>query len=154
MSVAIVDRWRGAWVTAGRQNGGMGLMKSLMIKVHKRSGDRFGGLDLLYLTTFGAKSGKERVSPLARFADGEDAWLVVASNAGSDRHPAWYHNLRAHPDQVWAEVNGRRIHVRAEELDEEHRRAALERIIAGQPRYAGYQRKTSRALPVLRLSAQ
>src|SRR3954453_1912811 len=107
----------------------MGFMKNLMIKVHKRSGDRFAGMDLLYLITVGAKSGKERVSPLARFADGDDAWLVVASNAGADRHPSWYHNLRAHPDQVWVETGGRRVHVRVEELDEERRRDALERVI-------------------------
>ncbi|GAA2584840.1 nitroreductase family deazaflavin-dependent oxidoreductase [Dactylosporangium fulvum] len=132
----------------------MGLVKNIMIKVHKRSGDRFAGMDLLYLTTVGAKSGKERVSPVARFADGDDAWLVVASNGGADRHPSWYHNLRAHPDQVWVEVGGRRIHARVEQLEGERRRAALERIVAGQPRFGGYQRKTDRALPVLRLSGE
>ena len=129
-------------------------MKNVMIKVHRRSGDRFAGMDLLYLTTIGAKSGKERVSPVARFADGDGAWLVVASNNGADRHPNWYHNLRAHPDQVWVEVSGQRFHARVEQLEGERRIAALERIVASQPRFGGYQRKTSRALPVLRLSGQ
>jgi deazaflavin-dependent oxidoreductase (nitroreductase family) len=132
----------------------MGLMKNLMIKLHKRSGDRFAGMDLLYLTTVGAKSGKQRVSPVARFADGDGAWLVVASNGGADRHPSWYHNLRAHPDQVWIEVSGQRIHARVERLEGQRRSAALDRIVASQPRFGGYQRKTSRTLPVLRLSGQ
>ncbi|HTJ35295.1 MAG TPA: nitroreductase/quinone reductase family protein [Dactylosporangium sp.] len=132
----------------------MGMMKNLMIRVHKRSGDRFQGMDLLYLTTVGAKSGHERVSPLARFDDGDGAWLVVASNAGANRNPSWYHNLRAHPDQVWIEVGGRRVHARVEQLEGERRSAALERIVAAQPRYGAYQRKTSRALPVIRLSGE
>jgi len=78
----------------------------------------------------------------------------VASNGGADRHPSWYHNLRAHPDQVWVEVSGRRIHARVEQLEGERRRAALERIVASQPRFGGYQRKTNRTLPVLRLSGR
>ena len=67
---------------------------------HRRSGDKFQGQDLLYLTTVGAKTGQKRQSTVARFPDGEDAWLVVASAGGSAHHPAWYHNIAAHPDQV------------------------------------------------------
>jgi deazaflavin-dependent oxidoreductase (nitroreductase family) len=73
-----------------------------MIKQHRRKGDRFQGMDLLYLTTVGAKTGQKRQNPVSRFPDGEDSWLVVASSAGAARHPAWYHNIAAHPDQVWA----------------------------------------------------
>jgi deazaflavin-dependent oxidoreductase (nitroreductase family) len=130
----------------------MGLMKNLMIGIHKRTGDRFAGMDLLYLTTVGARSGRERTSPVARFADGDDTWLVVASNNGAERHPAWYHNLKAHPDQVWIEHGGRKRAARAEELTGERREEALRRIVAAQPRFAGYLKKTSRALPVIRLS--
>jgi deazaflavin-dependent oxidoreductase (nitroreductase family) len=104
----------------------MGLVKNLMIKMHKRAGDHFNGMDLLYLTTVGAKSGQKRVSPVARFADGDDAWLVVASNGGAKRNPNWYHNLRAHPDQVWIEVQGRGTDRRAPlgRLATDHRGAA------------------------------
>jgi len=131
----------------------MGFVKNLMIKVHRRTGDRFMGMDLLYLTTVGAKSGQKRVSPVARFADGDDAWLVVASNGGAARHPSWYHNLKAHPDQVWMEVGGRTVPATVEELAGPRRDAAWERITASQPRFAGYAQKTTRALPVVRLSA-
>lgn len=129
----------------------MGMLQNLMIKLHKRTGDRFQGMNLLYLTTTGAQSGRQRRTPVARFADG-DGWLVVASNNGRARHPGWYHNIRAHPDQVWAEVSGRNVRVRAEKLDGPQRDAAWQQITAAQPRFAGYQRKTQRALPILRLS--
>jgi deazaflavin-dependent oxidoreductase (nitroreductase family) len=109
-------------------------------------------MDLLYLTTVGAKTGQKRQNAVSRFPDGEDAWLVVASSGGSARHPAWYHNIAAHPDQVWAEVAGRQLRVTAEQLTGSRRDEAWQRIIAEQPRYAGYQRKTDRVLPVIRLS--
>jgi deazaflavin-dependent oxidoreductase (nitroreductase family) len=73
-----------------------------MISWHRRSGDKLQGQDLLYLSTVGAKTGRKRQHAVARFPDGEDAWLVVSA-AGSAHHPAWYHNLAAHPDQVWIE---------------------------------------------------
>jgi deazaflavin-dependent oxidoreductase (nitroreductase family) len=131
----------------------MGFMKNVMIKVHRRSGDRFMGMDLLYLTTVGAKTGQKRQSPVARFPDGDDAWLVVASNGGSAHHPSWYHNLTAHPDQVWIEVAGRSMQATVEQLEGPRRDAAWQRITANQPRFAGYQQKTTRALPVIRLSS-
>jgi deazaflavin-dependent oxidoreductase (nitroreductase family) len=124
----------------------------MMVKLHRRSGDRFMGMDLLYLTTVGAKTGEKRLTPVARFPDGEGNWLVVASLAGSARNPGWYHNIAAHPDQVWIEASGRRSRVTVEQLDGERRERAWQQIVASQPRYAGYQRKTDRVLPVIRLS--
>jgi deazaflavin-dependent oxidoreductase (nitroreductase family) len=130
----------------------MGFVKNVMIKLHRRTGDRFMGMDLLYLTTVGAKTGQQRQSPVARFPDGDDAWLDVASNAGSSRHPSWYHNLMAHPDQVSIEVAGRSVHATVEQLEGTRRDDAWQRIAASQPRFAGYQRKTVRTMPIVRLS--
>jgi deazaflavin-dependent oxidoreductase (nitroreductase family) len=130
----------------------MGFMKNLMIKMHRRSGDRFQGMDLLYLTTVGAKTGQKRLSPIARFPDGDNAWFVVASNGGASRNPSWYHNLMAHPDQVWIEVEGRSFPVMVEQLEGSPRDAAWQRIVAAQPRFGGYQKKTDRDLPVIRLT--
>src|SRR5579859_6312014 len=87
-----------------------GMMKA-MASWHRRSGDKFQGMDLLYLTTVGAKNGEKRQSTVSRFPDGDDAWLVVASAGGMVSNPAWYHNIAAHPDQVWIEVGGRKLHV-------------------------------------------
>jgi len=119
---------------------------------HRRSGDKLQGMDLLYLTTVGAKSGQKRQSTLARFADGDDAWLVVASAGGSARHPAWYHNIAAHPDQVWVEFGGHEMRVTPTQLEGDARAQAWQRITQRQPRYAGYERKTDRAIPVIRLA--
>ncbi len=124
-----------------------------MTRWHRRSGDKFQGQDLLYLTTIGAKTGQKRQSTVARFPDGENAWLVVASAAGSAHHPAWYHNIAAHPDQVWVEFGGRQMRVTPAQLDGDARAQAWQRITRAQPRYAGYQRKTDRAIPVIRLSS-
>ena len=129
----------------------MGFVKNLMIKLHRRTGDRFMGMDLLYLTTVGAKTGQKRQSPVARFPDGDNAWLVVASNNGSSHHPSWYHNLMAHPDQVWIDVEGRSVQATVEQLEGSARDAAWQRIVASQPRFAGYQQRTDRVLPVVRL---
>jgi deazaflavin-dependent oxidoreductase (nitroreductase family) len=124
----------------------------LMTSWHRRSGDKFQGMDLLYLTTVGAKSGQKREVAVARFPDGEDSWLVVASAAGSAHHPAWYHNIAAHPDQVWIEFGGRQMRVTPTQLEGDARAQAWQRITQMQPRYASYEKKTDRAIPVIRLA--
>ncbi|HSZ49037.1 MAG TPA: nitroreductase family deazaflavin-dependent oxidoreductase [Streptosporangiaceae bacterium] len=128
-----------------------GIMR-LMTSWHRRSGDKFQGMDLLYLTTVGAKSGQKRQSTVARFADGDDAWLVVASAGGSAHHPAWYHNIAAHPDQVWIEFGGQQMRVTPEQLDGDARAQAWQRITQSQPRYTNYEKKTDRDIPVIRLA--
>lgn len=55
------------------------------------------GLPTVRLTTTGAKSGKERTVPVMGLQDSE-RWILIASNWGTDSHPAWYHNLRANPE--------------------------------------------------------
>ncbi len=105
-----------------------------MTNWHRRSGDKFQGMDLLYLTTVGAKSGQKRQSTVTRFEDGDDAWLVVASAGGAAHHPAWYHNIAAHPDQVWIEFAGKELRVNAAQLDGDARAHAWQRITESQPR--------------------
>jgi deazaflavin-dependent oxidoreductase (nitroreductase family) len=118
--------------------------------VHRLSGNRFGGNPVAYLTTVGARSGQQRKSALMVFADGDDAWLIVASRAGSADHPAWFYNLAKSPEGE-LEVGGRKVAVTAETLSGEERTTAWERVSREQPRYADYQQKTDRELPVLRL---
>lgn len=124
----------------------------MMAAWHRRSGDRFQGMDLLYLTTVGAKTGQRRQVAVARVSDEDDAWLVVASAGGSAHHPGWYHNIAAHPDQVWIEFGGRQLRVIPAQLDGDARAQAWERVTKAVPRFAGYERATDRRLPVIRLS--
>ena len=124
----------------------------VMTMWHRRSGDKFQGMDVLYLTTVGAKSGEKRQATVARFPDGDDAWLVVASASGSVHHPAWYHNIAAHPDQVWVEFGGRQQRVTPTQLEGDAREQAWQRITKEQPRFSSYERKTDRAMPVIRLT--
>jgi deazaflavin-dependent oxidoreductase (nitroreductase family) len=137
---------------AGSSNALTRFMTKMMNRWHRRSGDKFLGMDLLYLTTVGAKSGEKRQSTVSRFPDSERSWLVIASSGGSARHPGWYHNIAAHPDQVWAEVGGQHYQVTAEQLEGDERAQAWQTITESQPRYAGYQGKTDRSIPVIRLS--
>lgn len=106
---------------------------------------------VLLLTTVGAKSGQVRQTMLCWFADGDDAWLIVASAGGSARHPAWYRNLAANPDKIWIEVGKRKLKVRPESLRGDEREAAWQRIVTQSPGYATYQQKTDRVIPIVRL---
>jgi deazaflavin-dependent oxidoreductase (nitroreductase family) len=64
----------------------------------------------------------------------------------------WYYNLAAHPDQVQIEIKGRKIPVVAEQLEGAEREAAWKQIITTTPRFATYEQKTDRAIPVIRLT--
>ena len=91
------------------------------------------------LETKGAKSGKRRRNAIIYFHDGDDI-IVVASNAGAPRHPAWYHNLRADPD-----VSFGGIPVRATVIADEDRCRRLwvlaDRVF---PAFASYRRDAAR----------
>lgn len=119
---------------------------------------RLRGGRLLSLITVGAKSGRTHTVPLGWFpagdsptSGGENAWLIVASYAGAARHPAWYVNMAKNPDKIWIEVDKRKLKVRAESLKGAEREAAWRRIVAAAPNYSGYQTKTDREIPVVRL---
>src|SRR5215471_12287732 len=114
------------------------LMMPIMVRIHRHGGDKFQGMDLLYITTTGAQSGHSRTNPVARFDDSAGGWFVVASAGGATEHPGWYHNVVKHPDQVWVEVSGARHHVNVEQLAGDQRAAAWRQITTAQPRFAGY----------------
>jgi deazaflavin-dependent oxidoreductase (nitroreductase family) len=123
----------------------------VMTFIHRRRGDRFRGRPVLYLTTVGARTGQRRHNPVGRFEDGQDGWLVVASFGGAAQHPGWYHNIVAHPDQVWVEVAGTTHRVHAEQLGGPDRERAWALITEQSPSFLDYEQQTDRELPVLRL---
>ncbi len=124
-----------------------------LIRRYRRKGGRMMGMDVLVLTTTGARTGQRRETLLGSFPDGDGAWFIVASSGGSAGNPAWYYNLAAHPDQAEIEVDGRKAAVTAAQLSGAARDDAWRRITAAQPRYAGYEKKTDRVIPVIRLTA-
>lgn len=125
----------------------------------RRTGGRVGmGLMLpsALLTTVGAKSGQERENPVLYFHDGDDV-VIIASSFGRDKHPAWFHNLKAHPDvRIGTAGHGQPMH--ATEVTDD---AELLRLwsLADQlyPPYADYRRRTAvagRRIPIVRLTAR
>ncbi|MET9344620.1 nitroreductase/quinone reductase family protein [Nonomuraea sp. NPDC003804] len=112
-------------------------------------GGMFEGAPLVLLTTVGARSGVAKTNPAVYLRDGERI-LVFGSNAGQDRHPAWYHNLLANPDVV-VELGSERFAARAVPLAGEERVRMYERQAAIDPAFAAYQANTSRVIPVVAL---
>jgi deazaflavin-dependent oxidoreductase (nitroreductase family) len=127
-------------------------MNARMSRKIRRGRGRFMGMDVLILNTVGRRSGQPRETPVAWFADGADARLVVASGGGS-QHPDWHVNLMAHPDRASIELPGRdATPVTPHQLDGADREQAWQRIAAAQPRIAKYQSKSDREYPVVRLT--
>jgi deazaflavin-dependent oxidoreductase (nitroreductase family) len=120
----------------------------------RRRGGRQIGMNVLVLHTVGRKSGQRRARTVSWFADGDDAWLIVAVAGRSGRNPDWYYNLGVNPDQASIDLPHRgTIRVHAERLEGDRRAEAWQRITSEQPRYIRYQAKTDRQLPIIRLSA-
>lgn len=121
--------------------------------VYKATGGRVGGRiqgnPMLLLDTTGRKTGKKRTTPLLYLPDGPNV-VIVASKGGASKHPAWWLNLRAHPETV-VQIGSWRLRVVAEETSGEDRRRLWERLVAMYAGYARYQRRTEREIPVVRL---
>lgn len=109
----------------------------------------FTGRSLLLLTTRGAKSGRERTSPLAYTRDG-DRIFVIASKGGAPTHPDWYRNLRANP-KVTVEVGPERFEATASVAQGAERRRLYDLQSAHMPAFKDYEKKTSREIPVVLL---
>ncbi|MBA2447351.1 MAG: nitroreductase family deazaflavin-dependent oxidoreductase [Chloroflexi bacterium] len=114
-----------------------------------RVGGQFEGAPVLLLHHTGAKSGARRVSPLMYQTVG-DSYAVFASNAGQATHPAWYHNLLAHPSTS-IEVGPATIDVSARVADEEERASIWDRQKQRYPGFADYEAGTTRQIPVVLL---
>ena len=102
------------------------------------------------LETKGAKSGARRRNAVIYFHDG-DRIVIVASNAGSPRHPSWYHNLRADPDVVFGGIAMRAAVVE----DDDDRRRLWESADRVFPAFASYRRdaaRVSRTIPIIQLT--
>jgi len=127
-------------------------MNTLMARRLRRSSNgRMMGFNALILHTVGRRSGQPRMNPVGWWPGPDGSWLICASANAAVDNPAWYYNLAAHPDQVSIEVNGQAIDVIAEQLRGAEREDAWRQITTSAPRFAEYQTKTDRELPVIRL---
>jgi deazaflavin-dependent oxidoreductase (nitroreductase family) len=107
----------------------------------------------LLLRSIGAKTGAARTNSLTYARDGAN-YLIVASNAGAKRYPAWYHNLKAHPE-VEINVGRKRFPVTARIVaPDDADYARLFRIADenNSGRYTAYQNKTTRPISVIVLT--
>lgn len=107
------------------------------------------GVDMVLVRMTGRRTGVPRVVPLVAVRDGT-GWLLVGSNAGKDRTPAWVHNLRAEPRVEVEGRGGREAFVAAETSGAEAARAWT-LVIAAYPGFAVYRDRTERAIPVFSL---
>ncbi|MFL6240634.1 MAG: nitroreductase family deazaflavin-dependent oxidoreductase [Actinomycetes bacterium] len=130
----------------------------LVFPVHKwlfkttrgKIGGKFEGRPMLLLLHVGRKSGEKRETLIQYYPNGDDM-VIVGSNGGRDKHPAWLHNVRANPD-VEVEVNGKRQRAQAHVLDGAERDALWPKLTEWYPGYAHYQTLTDRQIQLVALT--
>ncbi len=108
--------------------------------------NKVGRAPVLLLTSTGRRSGQPRTAPVLYLADGERL-IVIGSNAGNDRAPAWSHNLKAHPDAE-VQIRGGRQSVRARVAEGEERAELWRRMNEQYAGFAQYDENTSREIAV------
>jgi deazaflavin-dependent oxidoreductase (nitroreductase family) len=127
---------------------------------HGRVGGMWEGTTLILIHHIGARSGVERVTPVAASPQGEGRFAIWAANGGSPAHPNWYYNLKAYP-RITVEVGAHTFTVLAEELDGAARAELWPRLVAewpkpvaGSPDLGAAQARTTRQFPVFLLTRQ
>ncbi|GAC1436443.1 MAG: nitroreductase/quinone reductase family protein [Solirubrobacteraceae bacterium] len=138
----LVDR---SWPLLRRA---MGLHTTLYRASRGLIGHRVPGAPpMLLLEHVGARSGTRRTSPLVYVRSGETLF-IVASKGGHAKHPAWLHNLRAHPETE-VQIGARRTPVRAREASPAERERLWPEAVRTYAGYRDYQRRTAREIPLV-----
>ena len=124
------------------------------VEEYERSGGEKGStlrdtdLPVIVVTMRGNKSGKVRKIALMR-VEHEGEYALVASMGGAPKHPVWYHNLKADPENVTVQDGPEPFDVTVREVTGDERAEWWERSVAAYPPYAEYQTRTDRLIPVL-----
>ncbi|KQS66028.1 nitroreductase family deazaflavin-dependent oxidoreductase [Modestobacter sp. Leaf380] len=124
------------------------------VEAYERSGGREANTlpgrpePVVVFTTRGAKSGAVRKNPLMK-VEHDGVYAMVASQGGAPKHPTWYLNLLAHPDEVTVQDGDQVWDGVAREISGEEKAVWWERAVAAFPDYADYQRRTDREIPVV-----
>ncbi len=123
-----------------------GLHMSVFSVTNGRLLGRMAGMPVVMLTTTGRKSGRPRATMLTSPLQLGESVVLVASNGGDHRHPRWFLNLRENPDvEIVMEGRHRRMHARVAAPGEMHE--LWPKVTQVYPRYAEYQKKTTRDIP-------
>jgi deazaflavin-dependent oxidoreductase (nitroreductase family) len=112
-------------------------------------GGQFENADVLLLQTKGAKSGVDRVNPMM-YLEEDGKIYVFASYAGADKHPDWFHNIKA-DDKVMVELGTEKYEATAEPVPPEERDRIYAIMAAKFENFAEYEKKTTRVIPVVEL---
>ena len=113
-------------------------------------GGRFEAKSLLLLHTRGAKSGQERINPLAYVRDG-DRYVIIASKGGAPTNPSWYYNILA-SSLVTVEAGNETFQARATVAEEPERTRLYNKMVEMMPGFDDYRRRTTRNIPVIVLT--
>jgi F420H(2)-dependent quinone reductase len=143
---ALLDLADRSWPVLRRVMGGHAL-------IYRASGGLIGhrvpgAPPTLLLTHVGAKSGQRRISPLTYTRGDGDDLVLVASKGGYPKNPAWFHNLKAHPDTT-VQVGREQRPVRARVATPEERERLWPRVVDNYGGYAEYQKRTDRQIPLV-----
>ena len=115
-------------------------------------GGYFENMTLLLLHTTGAKSGQERINPVA-YTKQDDKLVVIASKSGAPTNPDWYYNIVANPE-VTVEVGTEQFSAKATVAEEPKRSELYDNMATQYPGFDEYRQKTTRAIPVITLTRQ
>lgn len=144
MSMAMPDSWL---KTAGKLN----------VPLYRLSRGRLGGkvgtAPVLLLTSTGRRSGQPRTAPVLYLVDDDGGLVVIGSNAGNDRAPAWSFNLKANPDAE-VDVRGKRSRVRARVAEGEERARLWQKANEVYEGFDSYDARTAREIAVFVLDAR
>jgi F420H(2)-dependent quinone reductase len=123
------------------------------VETYERTGGREAntlrdtGLPIIVVTTRGNKTGRVRKTPLMR-VEHNGEYALVASMGGAPKHPVWYFNLKAHPDEVVIQDGPEPFAAEIREVSGAERDEWWARAVAAYPPYAEYQERTERTIPV------
>lgn len=132
-----MEDWNNSIINEFRANGG-------------QVGNMFAGAPMVLITTTGAKTGRQRVTPLMCLPDG-DSIAIFASMAGAPTSPAWYHNIVANPT-VTVEYGTETFAAHAVPADLDERNRLYAEQATRYPQFAEYEAKTTRVIPVVVLT--